>query len=50
VFKDEGGNTDWIRGREWGWGCFESMFRMVSKMRLGDTVFSSKWLLEAASL
>ena len=38
VFKDEGGSSDWRRGREWGFCCFESMFKMVSK---GEIVCSS---------
>ena len=41
MFKNEGGSSDWSRGREWGFCCFESMFRMVSKTRLGQIVCSS---------
>jgi len=22
MFKDEGGNIDWVRGREWGWDLY----------------------------
>jgi hypothetical protein len=53
--QSEGDSIDWIRGRVRGVGvvmlCYEIMFRMVSKTRLGVILCSSlRWLLEAASL